>query len=33
MEFFDVLHMRQSVRRYTGEKVEERDIAAIVEAA
>lgn len=23
MEFFDVLHMRQSVRRYTGEKVEE----------
>lgn len=33
MEFFDVLHMRQSVRSYTDEKVADKEIEALVEAA
>lgn len=33
MEFFDTLHMRQSVRMYTEEKVGKEDVAALVEAA
>ncbi len=33
MEFFETLHMRQSVRMYTDEKVAKDDINALVEAA